>query len=558
MNKLLSAIKTLGVARASLLVGATLVMVILFAVLLTRITTPPMALLYGGMEAKEASAVASRLENMAIPYEVRGDSLYVPQNKVSELRLKVAGEGLVGASNVGYEVFDKTSSFGTTSLVQNLNARRALEGELSRTIMSLPTVNHARVHIVMPKKKLFAREKQKSSASVTLNIGSRIMSDEQIQSITHMVAAATPGLSPENVTIIDTRGNLLSSGNKSQANVMSTQGKIKRQIEQEYENSITRMLEHVVGPNKVNVKVTAVMDFDRIEENSELYDPEKQVVRSEQRTEDTSSAKESTGTQAAGASANIPGQEVGGGSAGSESNQASANEVINYEISKTIRHYVREGGHITKLSAAVLVEGHRIVEDGFEKYVPYPEQDIEKFKKLVQTAIGYSEDRGDTVEIIDMAFAQIEQEDTPEPPMFTKDDYFRLGEYGLTFLAIMLIFFMVIKPIIKAAVPSSEKNEEIELAMSTAGEPIMSPDGNQMTMAQAQAAGVTNIAPVAPAPQVGTIPGESLIDLDKVEGQVKESSIKKVIEILDEFPEESVNVIRSWMAADSPPPSASE
>lgn len=551
MDKIIRVIKTLGVVRVSLLIGALLVMLTLFALLITRITTPPMALLYGTMETKEAAAVATRLEALAVPYEVRGDSIYVPQDKVSELRLKVAGEGLVGASSVGYEVFDKTSSFGTTSLVQNINARRALEGELSRTIMSMPSVNNARVHIVIPKKKLFSKDEQKASASVTLNIGSRIMSDEQIQSITHMVAAATPDLSPENVTIIDTRGNLLSSGNKSQANIMGTQGKIRRQIEQEYENSITRMLEHVVGPNKANVKVTAVMDFDRVEENSELYDPDRQVVRSEQRTEDVANSKENSGNQAAGVSANIPGQGVNGGASGSESNQTSANEVINYEVSKTIRHYVREGGQIEKLSVAVLVEGHRVFENGFERYVPYSEADIEKFKTLVETAIGFNTGRGDTVEIIDMAFAQIEEEDVPVPPMFTKADYFRMGEYGMTFIAILLIFFMVVKPIMKAATNIQERDNENAPAMTEAGQPIMAPDGTPMTMAQAKAARVSNI--VAPQ-QVGSIIGESLIDLDKVEGQVKESSIKKVIEILDEFPDESINVIRSWMASDALPP----
>lgn len=550
MDKLYAMIRTLGVGRMALLVGSTLVMVALFAIFIVRVNTPPMALLYGTLESKEASAIVQRLENLGVKYEIRGDSLYIPQNKVAEMRLKIAGEGLVGSSNVGYEVFDKSSSFGTTSLVQNINARRALEGELARTIMSMPVVSHARVHIVIPKKELFSKDKPKASASVTLNIGSRILSDEQIQSITHLVAAATPSLIPDNVTVIDSRGNLLSSGNKSQANVMSRQGKIKRQIELEYENSITRMLEHVVGPNKANVKVTAVMDFDRLEENSELYDPEQAVVRSEQRSEESASSQESRGNQAAGASANIPGQEVGGGAGGSQSNQNAANETINYEISKTIRHYVREGGHIRKLSAAVLVEGRRIIEDGFEKYVPYPEEDIEKFRKLVQTAIGYSEDRGDVVEIIDMAFAQIEEEDTPEPSMFTKEDYFRFAEYGILFIAMMLVFFMIIRPIIKTAIPD-EKVPDIDTvqATTTAGEPIMAPDGSQMTVAQAQEAGISNIAPPS---QVGTIPGESLIDLSKVEGQVKESSIKKVIEIIDEFPEESVNVLRSWMAGDSP------
>lgn len=534
----------MGAARIAMLVVAVVMLIGLISMIAVRGNAPDYGIVYGGLNEQEQAKIAQTLDALNVDYQVRSGGVYVPKNRIPELRLKIAGEGIVGSSTAGYEIFDSQSSFGTTSLVQNINARRALEGELARTINSLPSVASSRVHLVMPKKKLFSRERIEPTASVTVNIGTRILNDEQVQSITHMVAASVPGLTPDNVTIIDNRGNMLSSGNKSQSNLMNMQQKVQRQVETEYEHSIKRMLEKVVGPNKANVKVTAELNFDSIEEESEIFDPEKQVVRSEQRSEDRMNATQTQPNQAAGASANIPGQEVGGGQAGSNEERQSAEETINYEISKTVRRHVHSGGAIKQLSVAVLVEGHYSNEDGIQKYVAYDENDIAKFETLVKTAIGYDEERGDLVEIIDMPFAQIEEE-TIEEPLFTKDDYFMIAEYALIAIAIFLLIFMIIKPILKATLP---KNNEVGSAMS----------------GEAAASGATAGGPGAPAINIqgmetapdGTpvnlptneiVDSDSMIDLESVEGQVRESSIKKVVKIITENPEESTNVIRGWL-----------
>lgn len=536
----------MGAARIAMLVVAVVMLIGLISMIAVRGNAPDYGIVYGGLNEQEQAKIAQTLDALNVNYEVRSGGVYVPKNRIPELRLKIAGEGIVGSSTAGYEIFDSQSSFGTTSLVQNINARRALEGELARTINSLPSVASSRVHLVMPKKKLFSRERIEPTASVTVNIGTRILNDEQVQSITHMVAASVPGLTPDNVTIIDNRGNMLSSGNKSQSNLMNMQQKVQRQVETEYEHSIKRMLEKVVGPNKANVKVTAELNFDSIEEESEIFDPEKQVVRSEQRSEDRMTAKQTQPNQAAGASANIPGQEVGGGQAGSNEERQSAEETINYEISKTIRRHVHSGGAIKQLSVAVLVEGHYSNEDGIQKYVAYDENDIAKFETLVKTAIGYDEERGDLVEIVDMPFAQIEEE-IVEEPLFTKDDYFMIAEYSLIAIAIFLLMFMIIKPILKATLP---KNDEVTSAMS--GEVAA---GGAAAGAGGPGAPAINIQGMETAPD-GTpvnlptneiVDSDSMIDLESVEGQVRESSIKKVVKIITENPEESTNVIRGWL-----------
>tara|TARA_Y100000296_G_scaffold28610_3_gene33332 strand:+ start:6071 stop:7765 length:1695 start_codon:yes stop_codon:yes gene_type:complete len=560
LDKFLTVLRRIGAARLAMLVVSIVMLIGLISMIAVRGNAPDYGIVYGGLSEQEQAKIAQTLDGLNIDYQVRSGGVYVAKSRIPEIRLKIAGEGIVGSSTSGYEILDNQSSFGTTSLVQNINARRALEGELARTITSLPSVTSSRVHLVMPKKKLFSRERIEPTASVVVNLGTRILSDEQVQSINHMVAASVPGLTPENVTVVDNRGNMLSSGNKSQGNVMNMQQKIQRQVETEYEHSLKRMLERVVGPNKANVKVTAELDFDSIEEESEIFDPENQVVRSEQRSEDRMNAKQTQPNEAAGASANIPGQEVGGGAAGSSEERQSAEETINYEISKTIRRHVKSGGNIEQLNVAVLVEGNYSNEDGVQKYVPYDQQNLEKLEKLVKTAIGFDEERGDMVEIVDMPFAQV-QEEVYEEPLFNKDDYFMIAQYALISIAIFLLIFMIIKPILKATLP---KDDDIGAKMAgeagaagagaTAaaggvavgpGAPAVNIQGGGAAGGQAQATAPDGTPINIPTNEI--VEGDSMIDLQSVEGQVRESSIKKVIKIIQENPEESTNIIRGWL-----------
>lgn len=551
MDNLLAILRSLGAARIALLVVSAIMLIGLLSFVVLKSKGPSNSLLYGGLDPQESGQIVERLAQLNEPYDVRGNSIYVGRAKVDELRLKLAAEGLVGSSVNGYEIFDKSSGFGTTSLVQNINARRALEGELSRTITSIPAVQSARVHLVLPKRKIFSKENVTPTASVTLNLGSRVLTEDQIQGITHMVSASVPNLNPENVTVVDNRGNLLSSGKKTQANQMNLQSKIKKQVEVEYEDAIREMLERVVGVGQANVKVTAQMTFDRLEEHSEIYDPQSQVVRSEQRSEDALEAQNNSGGGAAGASANIPGQEAGAGGSGSRENRTTASETINYEISKTIKKHVREGGAIERLSVAVLVEGRHINEGGIMKYIPHSKEDLAKLDRLVKSAIGYSEKRKDIVEIVDMSFAQVDEPPVEEPPLFSKEDYFELAEYGLLMIGIFLLVFTIIKPILKATLPDSSGDSQVQQAMAGAPgaagpgkanmPPIIGPDGNPVP----QAAGIDGA-------MGGGVEDEgSMIDLAQVEGKVRESTINLVHDIVKEHQEESANVLRGWLSGES-------
>ena len=537
MDSLTNILRNLGPTRLITLVLVGALLVGFMVAISSRISNQDMALLYGGLDAAEASKIVTSLASSNETYEVRGDSrIYVPRSRVGELRLKMAGAGLIGSSTKGYEIFDNSSSFGTTSLVQNINARRALEGELARTISSLPAVTAARVHIVLPKHQLFSQNSVEPTAAVTVNLGSRLLNDGQVNSITHLIAAAVPDLKASKVVVVDNRGNLLSSGqgNEGSAGAMSASTQYQHQIEGEFENRLTRMLERVVGSGKVSVKVTADVNFDHVEENAEIFNPDQQVARSEQRSEDINKSNNTEPTPPVGLSSNVPGQEQSGSTATKSTDNNHSEETINYEISRTVRKHVREGGTVNRLSVAVLVEGTYTKVDGEEQYVPLSTVQQQKLETLVKTAIGFDDKRGDKVELIDMPFQAIQDTAFYKEPFLSKSDIMKLAEYGLMFVGLLMMIFFVIRPILKAASVSSQQVQQ-----QAAG---ANQQNSQNQSSEAQAEGGRGQEPSAI---------ETMIDLDKVEGRVRESTVRKVTEIIEARPEQSVNVIRGWLAPES-------
>lgn len=549
MDKFAAILKAIGVGRIIGLVMGLILVAALSAFLIKRVSAPTLTLLYGSLNSGEAADIATKLDGMGIPYEVRGaGTVYVPKDRVGELRLQMAGSGVIGSASAGYEIFDKQSSFGTTSLVQNLNAKRALEGELSRTIATMPAVQTARVHLVTPKKRTFNRQTVKSTAAVAINVGSRLLTDEQINSITHLVAAAVPGLGAKDVTVVDQRGNLLTAGKGQDGGAVTFQERVRGQIEKNYETNVTSMIERVVGVGRVAVKVNADMDFNRIEELAETYDPNGQVARSEQASEDVLSSNQSNGTPAVGLTGATPGNATGT-SVGAQEEQTRSEQTTNYEISKNVKRIMNEGGAIERLSVAVLVESTAGADPAADGYTPLDDQTLRKLKTLVERAIGFDEERGDKVEIIDLPFTAVpEPEGLEEAPMFSKADYMRFAELGGMIVLAILILLLVVSPMIKTV-------ETAFTSLSALPPSAAPPPG--AAAAGAGAAGVAAVAPgAAPIPAPGAAPGpgaaaapeEPLIDMGEIEGRVKDSTLKKVHEIVGQYPEESVQVVRNWIA----------
>jgi len=381
-----------------------------FIFLAMRLTEPPMALLFGELEPGDASRIVAKLETLNVPYELRagGSQVYVPSDEALRLRMTMAGEGLPSGGSVGYEVFDKTDSLGATRTMQNINLLRALEGELSRTIASLNPVAAARVHLVLPKRELFTRDRQEPTASivVTQETGSRL-TRAQVIAIQNLVAAAVPGLKPSRVAIVDNFGTLLARGGAEDdgaAIALSASQEYRAALEKHLKNTIERLLERTLGPNSVRTEVTADVDFDRLTTRAEVFDPDGQVARSTQTVEEQTKNLEGDNAQDVSVANNLPdASATQGGNVKSLADTNRVEETTNYEISKTTRNLVRESGTIKRLSVAVLVDGiYTTDQNGKRVYAPRKPEEMDKLAALVRSAIGYDEQRGDSVEIVNM------------------------------------------------------------------------------------------------------------------------------------------------------------
>ena len=511
-----------------------------FIFLATRLGSPSLVLLYGDLNASDSAQITGQLQGMSVPYELKqnGSQIFVPGDRALKLRLTLAGLGVPSVGSIGYELFDDQNMIGNTNFVQNINRVRALEGELARTIQTLGKVRAARVHLVLPKRELFSREKQRPSASITLKT-SGTLEKEQVAAIQHLVAAAVPSLDPTRVSIVDSKGKLLARGfEEDPATTMSQKAEQRRRsFQNRLARTIEALLEKTVGARRVRAEIKAEMDFDRISTVEEKYNPDGQVVRSTQSIEETTQNQDTEGTQPVTVGTNLPDPNAAvGGSASSSASQSRTEETVNFEISKQVINHVREAGIVKRLSVAVLIDGVRGVdEDAEPTYEPRSETEMELLATLVRGVIGFNADRGDTVEVINMKFAEAVDDEIKMELFFglDKNDLLRIAEVLVLSIVAILVILLVVRPLVSRAfesIPSS----------AAAGERLLAD--------QAAAAAASLTAPGVPAEAaIEEEQFEELIDIDRVEGRVKASSMKKVGEIVEKHPEEALSIIRSWM-----------
>jgi len=524
----------MGTARLAVMGVMLAAMTFFFLFMITRLTGSNMELLYSDLDPADQNAITAQLTSRGIPFEIDGNRLLVPAPQVGNLRMSMAAEGLPLGSVAGYEIFDDTSSLGTTNFMQNVQLVRALEGELAKTIRSIEAVKNARVHLVMSRRQLFTRDKQNATASVILKMrGAATLTNDQIAAIQHLVASAIPELEPSRVSIVDNKGKLLASGKENDSEVARANDLVKRRInfERRIANELTELLEKSVGLGNSKVTVNADLDFDRISTTEETFDPDGQVVRSSNTIEESSTGEESEAEQPVGVQQNLPDANQEGGGATSRNTETRTEEVTNFEISKKITNHVRESGLINRISVAVLINGESTQqEDGKIIYRERTEEEMDNLAKLVSSAIGYNAERGDTVEVINMRFAE-EEIDLEEPlDLFfglQKNDLVRIAEVIVLLILAVLAILLVVRPLLTRAF------EALPAAAAEAEQRLL-----------AEAAGVTAIE----GPEtVEEEDYEELIDIDRVEGRVKSSSVKKVGEIVEKHPEEALSIIRNWM-----------
>ena len=544
MESLTNLINRIGMPRLAAMATVAVLMLGFFGFLIMRAQTPQMAPLYSGLSLDDSSAILTELQTLNIPYDLRGegDTILIPRDQITTTRMTLAGQGLPQRGQVGYEIFDQQSTLGATSFVQNINNVRALEGELARTIASLNRIKGARVHLVLPERELFRRERKDPSASIVLSVRG-VLSNGEIRAVQHLVASAIEGLTPARVSIVDDQGNLLASGSgEDEGGIISAQSDERRLgIENRMRTRIEDMLANVLGAGRARVEVAAELDLNRSTTTQEIFDPESQVVRSTQTRESENLTGANNGQVTV--ANELPGAGPGAGAQGLTDQGTSAEEIINYEISKTTQTAVVEAGAVKRLSVAVVIDG-TYADDGAgnQIYTPRSPDEITQLLTLVRSAAGYSAERGDSVEVINMQFA--ERPDLLGPGTdqtgglldFTRDDLMNGAEMAVTLLIALALVFFVMRPLLKK---------------------VMTPEAEPLALPPAAELGQhgTLLADGTVTPEQDT---ELAVPRDKTPawvanaksmGETQLQTLKTVGTLVEENPKQAALIVRDWLGS---------
>ena len=556
VNGLTQTLRNLGATRLVALAAVAFALIAFFTFIVTRLATPGMTLLYSGLDPSDSGQIVQRMDAQGVPYEIRGDGsqIYVPQDQVAKLRLSLATEGIPAGGSIGYEIFDRADALGTTNFVQQINQIRALEGELARTIRSIHQVRSARVHLVMPKRELFSRDRAEPTASVVLALQGGL-DKGQVSAIQHLISSAVPGMRAKNVSVIDNNGELLARGaNDGELDTANSED-MRRSYEARLSQAIEQLLAQTLGVGKVRAEVTADLDFNQVTTNKEDFNPDGQVVRSTNSVEETGNSQERQGANnvsVANNTPNPPGQESGAGS-GSTSSNGRTEETVNYEISKIVRTEVKAGGDVKRISAAVLVDGlYETAADGTRTYQPRSADELAQIDALVKSAIGFNETRGDVVKVVNMKFAEPEIVEDAGTMLLglDKTDLMRLAELLVLAVVAMLVLLLVVRPLLSRilAMPSVAP---ANVALAGPGDQLALPPGAAAALAipgpaQTTLPGLPTMPSSSDAEQIAA-EIDQMIDLNQVEGRVRASSIRKISDLVDQHPEQAVNLIRQWV-----------
>jgi flagellar M-ring protein FliF len=530
-------VRTLGAARLGAMAAVTVALIGVFAFLMLRFTSPQMSPLFTDLTMEDSSAIVKELERQGIPYELKADGaiVMVPRERVARIRMTLAEGGIPKGGGIGYEIFDKSEALGATSFVQNINHLRALEGELARSIRSIDRIQAARVHLMLPERPLFSRDKLEPTASIVVKVRGGL-EPQQVRAIRHLVASAVNGLKPERVSIVDESGRLLAGGTGDDG-TGNGGGLDERQaaLESRLRDQIESIVSSIVGPGRARVQLTAEFDVNRITQVSDRFDPEGRVLRSSQtREEQSATADRPEGPVTVGNE--LPGAQRPPEATPRDQSKKSE-ETVNYEISRTTKTEVIEGGRVKRISVAVLVDGTYAKSDkGDVTYQPRSPEEIERIAALVRSAVGFDQKRGDQVEVVNLRFAEQPSLPIPEPSglmallQFTKDDIMRGVELVVMALLALVVMLVVVRPLVRRIITpdvarAAIRSDHIGILPGAAG---------------AAADAVDHMPPLS-------THASQMIDLAQVQGQVHAQSVQKVGELAQRNPQETVAVIRQWL-----------
>ncbi len=544
MKPMMDGLRALGPARLVALAAVGLAMLAMLTVLAMRGAAPArMSLLYADLDTREAGQIAEALDRAHIAHEEpgAGDRILVPGDQVARARLLLAKDGLPSGGSIGYEVFDRSDAMTSSDFQQEINETRALEGELARSIRMLNGVRAARIHLVLPRHQPFAREPQPAQASVMLTMAGAARLDPQaVQAVLNLVAAAVPGLKPQAISVIDSRGTLLARAGQTTGpeEAAQTAEEQRRSTEARLSRAIEEMLEQSLGPGHVRAEAAVQMSFEHVNETTEAYNPDQQVVRSTTTTTDKQKSTEAE--KSVSVQNNLPNADAGA-PAGSGSSDDRNEETTNYEIGRTVRTLVREQPQIARISLAVMVDGLTAAgSDGKPAWHERDADELNRIRRLVQSAIGFDSKRGDTVEVVSMRFADTFENSAAGPAgLFglglEKADLMGLAQTGILGLVILLALFFVVRP--------------MAMRLTIAGEQL---GGGDATMLTHESGGGHALAPTGAgahaAPGVPMLTDDSMVDLVNIEGQMRASSLRKLVELVEKHPDESLSIMRGWLS----------
>lgn len=564
MKALLEGLKALGPARIAALATVAIGMLAMLALMTLHGGNSQMALLYADLDTRDAAQMVTLLGKQHVPYRVSpdGTEIMVPVDQVPTARLMLAQKGLPSGGSVGYEIFDRDNGFAATNFEERINETRALEGELARTIRAIRGVRSVRVHLVLPHREPFARAQQEAQAGIMLTMfGPNRLDREGVQAILNLVSAAVPGLRPRNIAIIDSRGDLLARAGEPTgiAGLARTSEELRRATELRIDRAVEDMLEPSIGFGKVRAEASVQMNFDQIRETQESYDPNGQVARSEQTI--TSASQSTRASKTVSVQNNLPNANAGSTPSGSQ--QKRRQEITNYEISKTVRTLIHQQPEIKRISLAVMVNDIRIVgPKGKVTYQPRSAAELQRIAALVKSAIGFDAKRGDQVDVVSMRFASDETQAPAKAGLFAfrldKADLMHLVQTGLLGLVALLALLLVLRPMAVrltalgaaslatagggiGALPAPDGDAAAALAGANPGTLLAMASGPG---AQALRAG---LGPQAQA----LLEDESMVNLAQIEGQIRASSIRRVTELVEKHPDETLSILRGWLVQEN-------
>jgi flagellar M-ring protein FliF len=463
-KNMLDVIMEWSLARKLSLVGAAIVCTLLFGLIIAQSRVADYSLLFANLPSSDAASVLDWLKDRKIDYRLEdgGRDILIPADQVYEARIELAGSGLA-EGGVGFEIFDK-QSFGMTDFAQKINYRRAMQGELMRTIASLAPVEAARIHLALPEKRLFSEQQQEATASVIVKlVAGRRLSDAQLQGIVHLVAGSVEGLDAENVTIVDSSGKALLQNRINELSGPMTPGMLTYQqtLEARLESRAQSLLDRALGAGNSLVRVNAEVDFDQRERVEEALDPKGAVVVSEQLSSEEGSSEITGGVP--GVVSNL--QEAAAGTTTTTPSSRS-NETVNYELSKVVSKTVESVGSLKTLSVSVLVADRVTAGAAGEEATSTARSaiELEGIEKMVRSALGINETRGDLISVVSMAFESgFADEQLPSPSLSDKVySYIPIIKYSLLAIAALFAYLLFLRPLMRTLRGAKEETRPMK------------------------------------------------------------------------------------------------